>query len=65
MILGGFPALASWENEGGRGHPTPPTDPPLALAAFRARFFPDARRHDYPSIVAYDAYRHAAEPDAP
>jgi len=60
MIARGFPALASWENEGGRVRPVRPDGAPLAWADFRARFYPETRRHDYPSIVAYDAYLAAA-----
>jgi len=56
MIARGVPALTSWENEGGRVRPARPDDARLAWADFRARFYPEARRHDYPSIVAYHAY---------
>ena len=65
MTVGSFLAAASWENEGGRGRPARPDAALLAWADFRARFYPDARRHDYPSIVAYDAYLQTAQPDAP
>ena len=50
-------AVAAWENEGG----PPATDEPARLdwAAFTARFYPDARRHDAAPLAAYEAYRHA------
>ena len=50
-------ALASWENEGG-----PPPVPAengerLDWTVFLARFYPDARKHDYVPLAAYVEYR--------
>jgi hypothetical protein len=48
---------ASWENEGGPPLPTAQASERLDWASFLARFYPDARRHDYVPLAAYVEYR--------
>jgi hypothetical protein len=49
--------LASWENEGGPPLQAERQRDRLDWGRFAARFYPDARRHDYPPLAAYMAYR--------
>jgi hypothetical protein len=50
-----------WEDEGGRvSDGVPNAEPTLDWQGFRTRFFPDARRHDFEAVLAYDAYRRGA-----
>jgi hypothetical protein len=50
-----------WEDEGGRvSDAVPNAEPTLDWLGFRERFFPDARRHDFEAVLAYDAYRRRA-----
>jgi hypothetical protein len=49
--------LASWENEGGPSLPTAHPNERLDWAGFLARFYPQARSHDYESLAAYIEYQ--------
>jgi hypothetical protein len=53
-------ALENWENEGGPVAADLPPAVRLEWAAFIARFYPDARRHDSAPLAAYEAYRAGA-----
>ena len=48
--------LASWENEGGPSLPAAHPNERLDWAGFLARFYPQARSHDYESLAAYIEY---------
>ena len=48
---------ATWENEGGASAPESSPEARLDWAAFTARFFPEARRHDAAPLAAFEAYR--------
>ena len=50
-------ALASWENEDGPPPPTAQEGEQLDWAAFLARFYPDARKHNYVPLAAYVEYQ--------
>ena len=57
-------ALAAWENDGGPPGEAPSRQPArLDWAAFTARFYPNARWHDYAPIAAYVAYRESLAAD--
>jgi hypothetical protein len=50
-----------WEDEGGRvSDAVPNAEPTLDWQEFRKRFYPDARRHEFEAVLAYDAYRRRA-----
>ena len=56
--------LAAWENEGGPPGAAPSRQPArLDWAGFTARFYPNARRHEYAPIAAYAAYRKSRAAD--
>jgi len=48
--------LASWD-EGEPERPTANQSERLDWASFRARFYPQARSHDYESLTAYIEYQ--------
>jgi len=62
MQAGVATPLASWENEGGQHALTAQGDDHLDWAGFLARFYPDARNHDYTSLAAYVEYRKRLAP---
>ena len=49
--------VESWENEGGLPLRAVETAQRLDWVGFLARFYPEARRHDYESLAAYVKYR--------
>jgi hypothetical protein len=58
----GLLPMEVWENEGGRAPPADEPSESLDWAVFSACRFPDRRRHDLETLVAYARYR--AETDA-
>jgi hypothetical protein len=57
--------LESWENEGEPPSPKANVEERLGWASFLARFYPDARTHDYASLAAYAEYRRGFTPPVP
>jgi hypothetical protein len=61
-LTDGHDDVSAWENEGGRyatADVVGTTRSALEWLAFRERFFPDRRVHDFAAVKAYAAYRAA------
>ncbi len=59
-LTDGHDDVSAWENEGGRyatADVVGTTRSALEWLAFRERFFPDRRVHDFDAVKAYAAYR--------
>ena len=57
LRMHGVTDVPSLENGAGPPRSAPQADEGLDWLGFLARFYPDARRHDYESLAAYLNYR--------